>query len=65
MADRLLTVQEVAALLGRSEGALRFQLHKDVDAPPSALVMGRRVFRESDVQAWLDAKFAASGAVAS
>ncbi len=59
---RLLTVRETAEMFGRTEKALRFQMHQGT-APPSAMVMGRRVFRESDVRAWIDAHFAEDAAV--
>ncbi len=56
MADRLLTVRELAERLGRSEAAIRWQIHREA-APKSAIIAGRRVFRESDVEAWIDAAF--------
>ena len=63
MTDRLLTVRETAVKLGRSEQQLRFQIHKGT-APSSAMIMGRRMFRESDVDAWIDEQFAAARATA-
>lgn len=57
MDDRLITVREAADMLGRTEGQLRFQIHKGT-APRSALIMGRRVFRRSDVEAWIAGHFA-------
>lgn len=58
MADRLLSVKEVAERLGRSEAAVRWMLHEGT-APKSALVGGkRRVFRESDVEAFIEDAFA-------
>jgi predicted DNA-binding transcriptional regulator AlpA len=58
-ADRLLTVQEAADRLGRSEASLRFQMHKK-SAPPHAKIMGRVFFRESELAAWIDAQFEAA-----
>lgn len=55
--DRLLHVDEVAELLRRSPSAVRFLIHKGT-APPSALIGGRRMFRESQVLAWIDEQFA-------
>lgn len=55
--DRLLYVDEVAAMLRKTPAALRYMIHKGDDCPRSARVGGRRMFRESDVIAWLDAKF--------
>lgn len=54
--SKLLTVAETAARLGRSEKAFRYQIHKGT-APKSAMVMGRRLFRDEDVDAWLNAQF--------
>jgi excisionase family DNA binding protein len=52
----LLTVGATAERLGRSEPALRFMIHKGT-APRSALVGGRRMFRASDVEAYIAAAF--------
>lgn len=51
-ADALLTVAEVAVQLNRSEAALRFQIHQGT-APRSAKIAGRRMFRQSDVDAFI------------
>lgn len=54
--DRLLYIDEVAEMIRRSPAALRAMIHKG-DAPTSAKIGGRRVFRESMVIAWIDAQF--------
>lgn len=56
MADRLLFIKDVADRLGRSEAQVRWMLHQGT-APRSAIIAGRRVFRESDVEAYIDAAF--------
>ena len=56
MADKLLTVEEVAEILRKTPTALRYQIHKGT-APRSAKIGGRRMFRESDVIAYIDAAF--------
>lgn len=56
MADKLLTVEEVAEMLRKTPAALRYQIHKGT-APRSARILGRRMFRESDVNAFIDAQF--------
>jgi excisionase family DNA binding protein len=55
--DKFLTVEEVAELLRKSPGALRYQIHAGT-APPSARLMGRRLFRESQVREWIEQQFA-------
>lgn len=55
--DRLLYVDEVAEMLRKTPSALRYMLHRGDDVPRSAKIGGRRMFRESDVIAWLDSKF--------
>lgn len=56
MTDRLLHVEEVADMLRRTPSSLRYMIYKGT-APRSARIGGRRMFRESDVAAWLDAAF--------
>lgn len=58
MVDRLLNINEVAELLRKSPAALRYQVHKGT-APKSAKILGRRMFRASDVEAFIDAQFSA------
>lgn len=51
-AERLLTLAETAERLRKSEASLRWMLHRG-DAPRSALIGGRRVFLESEVDAYI------------
>lgn len=53
---RLLYIEEVADMLRKSPASLRFMIHAGT-APRSAKIGGRRMFRESDVLAWVDAQF--------
>lgn len=55
--DRLLYTEEVATLLRRSPAAVRYMVHANV-GPPSAKIAGRRMWRESEVLAWIDKQFA-------
>lgn len=59
MSNRLLTVEEVAEILRKTPNALRYQIHKG-SAPRSAKIGGRRMFRESDVEAYIEAHFVAA-----
>ncbi|WP_432789313.1 helix-turn-helix domain-containing protein [Brevibacterium sp. K11IcPPYGO002] len=54
--DRLLFVEEVAEMIRRSPASVRFMIHAGT-APKSAKLAGRRMFRESDVLAWIDEQF--------
>ncbi len=54
--DRLLFIGDVARRLGRSEAQIRWMLQKGT-APKSAVIGGRRCWRESDVEAFIDAAF--------
>lgn len=56
--SKLLTVKEIAERLGRSEQAVRWQIH--LGTIPTAIVGGRRVAREADLEAWIDAQFEAA-----
>jgi len=56
MANQLLTLAETAKRLRKTEKQLRWLLYKGT-APKSARIGGRRVFRESDVDAYIDAAF--------
>lgn len=58
--DRLLFVEEVADIMRKTPAALRFMIHAGT-APKSAKIGGRRMFRESQVLAWIDAQFEAAG----
>lgn len=57
--DRLLYVEEVAEMLRKSPSALRYMIHTG-DAPKSARIGGRRMFKESEVRAWIEEQFAKS-----
>lgn len=57
--DRLLYTDELADMIRRSPSAVRYMIHKGT-APKSALIGGRRMFRESDVITWIDAQFEVS-----
>ncbi|MGO2810998.1 MAG: helix-turn-helix transcriptional regulator [Brevibacterium aurantiacum] len=54
--DRLVYVDEFASMIDRSPSAARYLIHKG-DAPKSAKVGGRRVFKESEIWAWINSKF--------
>lgn len=49
-------VPEVAERLNKSVKQLRWMVHKGT-APRSALIGGRRMWREEDVEAFIDAAF--------
>lgn len=53
----LLTLDETAERIRRSPAALRYMIHKGT-APKSALLAGRRFFKEDDVTAWIEDAFA-------
>lgn len=53
---QLLTVKQAAERLSMSEKALRWHVHNGT-APRSALVAGRRKFREHDIDAFITAAF--------
>ncbi|MEK9313313.1 helix-turn-helix domain-containing protein [Escherichia coli] len=54
----LLTLTETAERLRKTDKQLRWMIHAKT-APPSARIGGRRMFREADVDSWIDAQFAA------
>jgi predicted DNA-binding transcriptional regulator AlpA len=54
--DRLLTLEEVAERLRKTPAAMRWQIHIGA-APKSALLGGRRVWRSSDVEAFIEDAF--------
>ena len=56
MTPTLLTKKEVAPMLRKSVAALNWMIQQGT-APKSALIGGRRYWRESDVLAWIDAQF--------
>jgi predicted DNA-binding transcriptional regulator AlpA len=53
---RLLTMKEASERLRRSEKALAWQVHRK-QAPPSALIGGRRMFDEELLEAWIAEQF--------
>lgn len=53
---QLLTLIECADLLRKTEAQLRWMIYQGT-APKSAKIGGRRMFRRSDVEAWIDAQF--------
>ncbi|MBF4549206.1 helix-turn-helix transcriptional regulator [Pseudoclavibacter sp. VKM Ac-2888] len=55
-ATALLTLSEVAEALRKSEKQLRWMIHQGT-APKSALIGGRRMFRATDVEAFIVAAF--------
>lgn len=54
--SRLLTLEETAELLRKTPAQLRWMIHRST-APRSALIGGRRMFREADVDAFIEAAF--------
>lgn len=52
----LLTLEETAERIRRSPAALRYMIHKGT-APRSALLGGRRFFKETDVNEWIESAF--------
>lgn len=54
--DRLLLLSEAAERLRRSEAQLRWMRHNG-NGPPCAKLAGRIMYRESDLEAWIDAQF--------
>lgn len=53
----LYTLSETAERLRKSPGQLRWMIHAGT-APKSALIGGRRMFREEDVEAFIEEAFA-------
>jgi len=56
LSSMLLTLDETAELLRKSPAQLRWMIHRGT-APKSALIGGRRMFREHDVMAYIAAAF--------
>lgn len=52
----LLTLGEAAEKLRKSQAQLRWMIHQG-SAPKSALIGGRRMFRESDIEAYITSAF--------
>lgn len=58
--EQLLRIEDVSDWTGVPVATLRYWRHNGT-GPKSANLNGRRiVYRESDIQAWLDAQFEAS-----
>lgn len=53
---RLLTLSETAERLRKTDSQLRWMIHTG-SAPKSALIGNRRMFRESDVEDYINAAF--------
>ncbi|MCH8571501.1 helix-turn-helix domain-containing protein [Nesterenkonia sp. AY15] len=56
--ERLVSVKEFGEWTGKSEGSVHWMIHTK-KAPPSALIGGRRMFKESDCARWLEHQFEA------
>lgn len=52
----LLTLEETAGILKRTPASLRWMIHTG-SAPRSALIGGRRMFMQSDVEAYIRRAF--------
>ena len=55
----LWTLTETAEALRKTPSQLRWMIHQG-SAPRSALIGGRRMFREADVEAYIEAAFSQS-----
>ncbi len=58
MAQKLLTLDDVAERLRRSPAQLRWMRHNNT-GPRSAKVAGRVMYREDDLDDWIEAQFTA------
>lgn len=56
VAISLLTVKETAEMLRKSEAQMRWMIHVGT-APKSALIGGRRMFRLSDIEKYIEEAF--------
>lgn len=56
----LVGIAEAADRIGTPVGTLRYWIRLGI-APPSVKMGRRRVFREEDIDAWIDSKFADQG----
>lgn len=54
--SRLLTIDEAAEILRRPPATLRYWRATHT-GPPSARVMGRVMYREDELRAWIEAQF--------
>lgn len=57
---KLLRIPEVSELTGIPEATLRFYRSRGTGGPKSAKLGRRVVYREADVQDWIEAQFAAA-----
>ena len=57
MSDKLLFIPDLAERLGRSQDSVRWMVNQGT-APRHAKIGGRVVFKESDVEAFIEAAFA-------
>jgi len=57
MFDKILFIPDLAERLGRSEGSIRWMINQGT-APRHAKIGGRVVFKESDVEAFIEDAFA-------
>lgn len=64
VANKILRIEEVSALTGIPIPTLRFWRHQGT-GPRSAKFGGRIVYREHEVQAWIEEQFDAAPAEAS
>lgn len=56
MSTKLWTIDDVAEYLGRSRRAVEWMVYAGT-GPKSAVLAGRRMFRQADVEAWIDEQF--------
>ena len=58
---KLCTLDETAEKLRKSPAQLRWMIHNKT-APKSALIGGRRMFRDEDIESFIEAAFASDAA---
>lgn len=54
--DKLLYIPDVAQMLNKSSASLRYMITQG-DCPPHAKIGGRIMFKQSDVEAWIQEQF--------
>lgn len=59
MSTKLITKSEFAQIIRKDEKAVDWMLYTG-KAPKSAIISGRRMFREADVEAWISEQFEVS-----
>ena len=52
MDDRMISAKQLAEYLGMTESGIRRWVH-DGKGPPSYLLVGKRMFRQSEVDEWI------------